>query len=457
MEQSYHPSSNQYKLNNPNSPYTSEVSDHSLHSDKVPYSETVLREKQDVLDGNEAEDIKERVEKEEKNGMMLRAFESFISIKDSLSRVKESLEGEKDETFVREIVCEESELSDESTVLLLEEARLISRLATEVETKVENYKELRKKEKRELENSLTSLTEENRDINNLLRVALLEKEALEKKIKGHDHKRMPLLQFAEFGLQKVGFGFMMGGGNNVQSMDGTSEANNSDSSECEVEVVSLASTVERIMKNLRLEITQLRRSLEESRSDTERLQCLTEKQTKEIAENKLYIKELEDRERILAQNVEEFLIEIKETEEEVARWKEACELEVKAGKKEIEERDKMVAALKQELQKTKGALDISNGKLRLKEELAMAAIAAQEAAERSLKLADSRGVELRRQIEELTRQLEESEKHERNSSHKVSRRICWPWPVFRLSSSNIATSRIGNAKRMIPEMQSFLQ
>lgn len=115
-----------------------------------------------------------------------------------------------------------------------------------------------------------------------------------------------------------------------------------------------------------------------------------------------------------------------------------------------------MAALKQELQKTKGALEISNGKLRLKEELAMTAIAAQEAAERSLKLADSRGVELRRWIEELTRQLEESEKRECNS-HKVSRRICWPWQVFRLSSSNIATSRIGNAKRMIPEMQSFLQ
>jgi len=239
MEQSYQPSSNQYKLNDPNSLYTSEVSDHSLHSDKVPYFETVLREKQDVLDGNEVEDIKERVEKEEKNGMMLRAFESFTSIKDSLSRVKESLEGDKDETFVREIVCEESELSDESMVLLLEEARLISRLATAVETKVENYKELVKKEKRELENSLISLTEENRDINNLLRVALLEKEALEKKIKGHDHKRMPLLQFAEFGLQKVGFGFMMGGGNSEQSTDSTSEANNSDSSECEVEVVSL--------------------------------------------------------------------------------------------------------------------------------------------------------------------------------------------------------------------------
>lgn len=35
-------------------------------------------------------------------------------------------------------------------------------------------------------------------------------------------------------------------------------------------------------------------------------------------------------------------MEIKETEEEVARWKDACELEVEAGKNEIEERDKVV-------------------------------------------------------------------------------------------------------------------
>ncbi|WJX20729.1 hypothetical protein P8452_10243 [Trifolium repens] len=449
----------QSKLKYPNSPYSTEVSDsdHVFHSGKVPYFETVLTEKQDVMVGKQVEDIKERVEEKDKNVLMLKVLESFTSIKDSLSRVKEGLdlEGEKDETFDKEMVYMEQELGDESRVFL-EEARLISRLAIEVETKVEKYKELVKKEKRELENSLISLTEENRDINNLLRVALLEKEALEKRIKGHDHKRKPLLQFAEFGLQKVGFGFMMGGGNsNEQSTDTASEGNKSDSSDYEVEVVSLASTMERIMKNLRLEIAQLRRSLEESRSDTERLQCLAEKQIKEIEENKLYIKELEDRERILTQKVEEFFIESKEAEEEVARWKEACELEVKAGKKEIEERDKMVAALKQELQKTKGALDISNGKLRLKEELAMTAIAAQEAAEKSLQLVDSRGVELRRRIEELTRQLEEAEKRERNS-RKV-RRICWPWQVFRLSSSNIADSRIGNSKRMLPEMQSFLQ
>lgn len=113
-----------------------------------------------------------------------------------------------------------------------------------------------------------------------------------------------------------------------------------------------------------------------------------------------------------------------------------------------------VAALKQELQKTKGALDLSNGKLRLKEELVMAAIGAQEAAERSLQLADSRAIELRQRVEELTRLLEEAEKRERNS-HKV-RRLCWPWQVFKMSSGTIANSEVGNAKRMLPEMQALL-
>ncbi|OMO71771.1 putative ATP binding protein [Corchorus olitorius] len=112
--------------------------------------------------------------------------------------------------------------------------------------------------------------------------------------------------------------------------------------------------------------------------------------------------------------VDELLMEIKETEAEVARWKEACELEVEAGEKEVEERDKLVVILKQELEKTKAALEISNGKLKLKEELATAAMAAQAAGERSLQLADSRAAQLRDRVEELTKQLEEAESRERS-------------------------------------------
>ncbi|CAN1158758.1 Uncharacterized protein At3g49055 [Linum perenne] len=91
-----------------------------------------------------------------------------------------------------------------------------------------------------------------------------------------------------------------------------------------------------------MEITQLRRSLEDSRSDCERLQNLVDEQAQKISENELYIQELEDRERNSAQNVEELIAEIREAEAESGRWMEACELEVEAGKKEVAERDKVV-------------------------------------------------------------------------------------------------------------------
>ncbi|GLT61316.1 hypothetical protein SLA2020_340350 [Shorea laevis] len=65
---------------------------------------------------------------------------------------------------------------------------------------------------------------------------------------------------------------MMGTTGTTTTTSGTSSSElqthtSSDTSECEEEEINatLASTVERIMKNLRQEITQLRRSLEESR------------------------------------------------------------------------------------------------------------------------------------------------------------------------------------------------
>ncbi|KAK6262352.1 hypothetical protein QUC31_008168 [Theobroma cacao] len=401
-----------------------------------------------------------------RNEVFAKNLDSIRSVKDNLVKLIEILNDEKEviENFDSE--SEKLELEEEEMTIFSREITTVLKLASEANSKVNEYTEARKKEKRELENSVVSLTEENRDISSLLRVALVEKEAVEKslnKLKGNnEQKRVALLQIAERGLQRVGFGFMMGSGSNEQALESSGAStttasttgSKSDSSECEEEVVSLASTVERIMKNLRLEISQLRRSLEESRSDTERLQSLTEKQAQKLEENTLYIKELEERERVLAQSAEELLMEIKETEAEVARWREACELEVEAGKKEVEERDKVVVILKQELEKTKAALEISNGKLKLKEELAAAAMAAQAAAERSLQLADSRAAGLRDRIEELTKQLEEAESKER--SRRKVRHICWPWRALKMNITNNTNNRVQDVKRMLPEMQALL-
>ncbi|KAG6746505.1 hypothetical protein POTOM_051046 [Populus tomentosa] len=453
-----------------------------LTMEKLEKEMEFLRERNDKLEL----EIKEG---RDKNGFLLKISMDLVRpVKESLVKVTECVH---DEYLIERSDTEENreELDlDDELRLVWEEFRAITRLAGEAESKVNEFNEMKKKEIRELESSVVSLTEENRDINSLLRVALVEKEAVERslnKLKGNnEQKRVALLQFAERGLQRVGFGFMMGSGSNEQSMESSGGGSNttnasaaasskSDGSECEEEVVSLllakhcvqfsgtgnarypASTMERIMKNLRLENSQLRRSLEESRSDAERLQSLVQKQDKEIAENILYIKELEDRERVQAQNVEELLTEIKESEAEVVRWREACELEVEAAKKAIEERDKLVVILKQELEKTKANLEISNGKLKLKDELAVAAMAAQAAAERSLQLADSRAAGLRQRIEELTRQVEEAESKERRCN-KV-RHICWPWRAIKAATASTANNRVQNARRrMLPEMQALL-
>ncbi|KAJ0963794.1 hypothetical protein J5N97_028916 [Dioscorea zingiberensis] len=356
-------------------------------------------------------------------------------------------------------------LEDELDVLFWE-MKSVYQFAAEVESRIVEWEEMRRKEKKEMEEKIVSLMEENRDANSLLRVALVEKAALERtlgKLKGSgEQKRVAILQIAERGLQKVGFGFMMSsiiGEPPVDNAGGSSASAKIDGGESEEEAVSVVTTFENMMKNLRLEITNLRRSLEASRLENEHLQTLTEKQAQKIAENILYIEHLEERENKLTHNVDELILEVTEAEEEVDRWRQACELEVEAGKTVIEERDREVAMLKEELARTKAALDASNNKLKLKEKLADTAVAAQEASEVSLRLADSRSTILRERIEELTKQLEEEAsvgKKEKDGGHRRLRYACWPWRVLRFTPAAPPRAGNRNRRRMLPEMEALL-
>ncbi|KAH7538048.1 hypothetical protein FEM48_Zijuj03G0157900 [Ziziphus jujuba var. spinosa] len=305
--------------------------------------------------------------KKKRDRSLLKLLESLRLVEERFVRIINNV---VDEEKVENCTKESGELElNEELKVVSEELMAVTKLAEVVELKMNEYKESRKKE---LENSVVSLKEENMNIDSFLRTALGEMEVVEKslsRLKGNsEQNRVAILQIAKISGTKV---------DTPRASAGTKL----DGSESEEEVVSLASTVKRITKNLNLEISQLRRSLEESRSNTEDLQSLTEKQAQDIALNMLHFKELEDRERVLAKNVEELLMKIKQTEVEIARCREACELEVEAGKREIEERDEVVGILRQELEKTKTALDISNPKLTQKEELAAAA---QAAAEKSL-------------------------------------------------------------------------
>lgn len=84
-----------------------------------------------------------------------------------------------------------------------------------------------------------------------------------------------------------------------------------------------------------------------------------------------------------------------------------------------------LSVVRQELEEAKQAVIESEKKLKFKEETADAAMAASDAAEKSLRLADLRSSRLRDKVEELTRQLE---------THETSRSVlsrpryaCWPW------------------------------
>lgn len=93
-----------------------------------------------------------------------------------------------------------------------------------------------------------------------------------------------------------------------------------------------------------------------------------------------------------------------------------------------------LSALRKELEEAKqGALESEN-KLKFKEETAAAAIAARDAAEKSLKLADMRSARLRERLEELTRQLEESENQDDFRSRNSYRYVCWPWQWLGLNA-----------------------
>ncbi|KAM2016796.1 hypothetical protein ACFX1X_047489 [Malus domestica] len=136
------------------------------------------------------------LERKERDGFLLKCL-------DSLRLTKEGIIG-----IIDGVGDEKAKNGAEEAEGVWEESAAVARLAASAEAKVSEYKELRKKE---LEKSVVSLTEENRDISSLLRVALVEKEAVEKKLKRNsEQKRVALLHIAERGLQRVGFGFMMG-------------------------------------------------------------------------------------------------------------------------------------------------------------------------------------------------------------------------------------------------------
>ncbi|XP_042414438.1 uncharacterized protein At3g49055-like [Zingiber officinale] len=202
----------------------------------------------------------------------------------------------------------------------------------------------------------------------------------------------------------------------------------------ENEVYILAGALGTTVKESQTRIVELQHLVEALRAESGLLKARLDAQTKEIAELKHHIKELEEKERMANENVEGLMMDITAAEEEISRWKAAAEQEAAAGRAVEQEFQLQLSALRKELEEARQGAVESDNKLKFKEETAAAAMAARDAAEKSLKLADMRSTRLRERLEELTRQLEESENQDNFQSRNSYRYVCWPWQWLGLNA-----------------------
>ncbi|XXG88803.1 hypothetical protein AAC387_Pa12g0968 [Persea americana] len=316
---------------------------------------------------------------------------------------------------------------DENLHASLEGMRSIHELLKIAVAKVRGEMEERSHEVKGLNETVARLVTEKHHIGSLLRSALSKKMASDPSSKTND-----VLQVAENGLRDAGLDVRFSNGlGNVETVatHGNQDAVENDQDE----VYTLVGALEKIVRDSQLEIIDLQHSVEALRAELSLLKTHIEAQAKEISQRKHQIKELEEKERVANESVEGLMMDIAAAEEEIARWKLAAEQEAAAGRAVEQEFLAQLSALRQELEAAKQAMVESENKLKFKEETAVAAMAARDAAEKSLKLADLRSSRLRERLEELTRQLEESDNREDSENRNRPRYVCWPWQWLGLS------------------------
>ncbi|KAJ9169447.1 hypothetical protein P3X46_017644 [Hevea brasiliensis] len=276
-------------------------------------------------------------------------------------------------------------------------------------------------EAKSLNETIGRLVKEKNHIGSLLRSTLSKRMKLNQSSKTNE-----LFKAAENGLREAGIDFKFSkilGDHKVptsQDKDGSLDTE-------ENEIYTLAGALENIVKTSQLEIIELQHSVEELRAEASLLKEHIEAQAKELDHRMCRIEELEEKERVANENVEGLMMDIAAAEEEITRWKVAAEQEAAAGRAVEQEFVTQLSALKQEVEETRIVMLESEKKLKLKEETAAAAMAAREAAEKSLRLADMRASRLRDRVEELSHQLDEFETREDSRGRNGPRYVCWPW------------------------------
>ncbi|KAL6567867.1 hypothetical protein OROGR_001535 [Orobanche gracilis] len=294
--------------------------------------------------------------------------------------------------------------------------KYVYQLSKIVVEKTRNLVEERSHEVKSLNESVSQLVKEKEEIGSLLRSTLCQRMPVDL-----SSKKDQLFKVAENGLKEAGIDYKFTKFQASTDQDGPDETEGS-------EVYALASALEDTVKQLQLQIIELKHSVEELRAESNLHKERVDAQARELNHWKKQVEQLEEKEMVANENVEGLMMDVSAANEEIMRWKAAAEQEAEAGKAVEQEYVAQLAAIRQELEEARQDVFEAEKKLKFKEETAEAAMAARDAAEKSLQLADKRSARLRDRVEELTRQLDELDTRE-TSRYGLSRPryICWPW------------------------------
>ncbi|XP_054822482.1 uncharacterized protein LOC129320853 [Prosopis cineraria] len=405
---------------------TLEGKDKKMNQVKQEMSEKLSRELNEVLELRQLvsecdEKFSKLLLKMESQRPLLIDQLSFVSkIHNQIYNVMKIIDADNSEMSESLFVPQETDI-DENIRASLAGMESIYELSKIVVEKTRDLVEVKNCEIRTLNDTVTRLVREKDQIVSLLRSALSKRLASDT-----SSTKNELFQAAEKGFMEAGLDFkfskLLGDEKDAASNDklGITEKE-------EDEIYSLASALENVVKGSQIEIIELQHTVDELRAELSLLKQHVEAQAKELIHRMHRIEELEDKERVANESVEGLMMDIAAAEEEINRWKLAAEQEAAAGGAVEQEFVAQLSALKQEVEDAKQSMLESENKLKFKEETTAAAMAARDAAEKSLRLADLRASRLRDRVEELTHQLEELENREDSLGRNRSRYVCWPW------------------------------
>ncbi|GER25362.1 paramyosin [Striga asiatica] len=343
--------------------------------------------------------------------MLINQLNYVSKVHNELCEVMKIVDADKSSELSEYLFVAQETNMEENIKACLAGMESVYELSKTVVEKTRSVVEERGREVKSLNETVSRLVKEKEKFGSLLRSTLSRRMSVDLSSKTNQ-----LFKVAENGLKETGIGF--------QASKGQVDPDETEQSE----VYALASALENLIKQSQLEIIELQHSVEEIRAELNLYKEHADAQAKELSQCKLQLEELEEKERVANENVEGLMMDVTSAEEEIMRWKVAAQQEADAGKAVEQEFVAQLSAARQELEEARQAVMETEKKLRFKEETALAAMAARDAAEKSLRLADMRAARLRDRVEELTRQLDELDTRETTASGlSRPRYICWPW------------------------------